>query len=733
MYWTVLLLLLLGLQLASIPFTLDCPSGLIHRIIVDTAPLISTSLSVLTMSQRWSSLDVDGLLRQIRDSLHHYSTWVGSVKIVLASEEGEELHVVKIDAHCSSSSRAPPALRAPPPLPPVPNDTSAESSGLDGQHIDDDDVGPQPLRLQRQQQLIQQCEEQRRHIAALEARLLQAEEQLHQRHQPPDTEPFSADQLSPLSSASTSINNSGDSESPLLSNSGDTDGGGDKTHATSMALTDGADVEAQHRSDEACSTSPASSASSGPKRRSERSKAKVDRWNPSPRCDAHQGSARHSSARHSSARHGSAGSCSSRKKRETKRHHRVEHHDNDEGMGKASMEIDSVDDDGDAMEVAALVAKLREGYDKRQSVALDSLSKASILSLRQHVLEAEGSDGRTVSTQISALISTSSSLKMIGYYFRAILVHRLKQSSQSYQRLARDTLGIKSTADIAAYSALFDFIQHHYPTLAMFGIDAWLTNPAFLADITWTEWKRYLSKQGRSIIDAALQRFYAEIAPFQDWMLLEWVEVYDDDKMGGQGVRALRDIQLPTSKAKRAQRDVAASISVVAADLRCADPELICAKDTTVDIDPVYFLQLDQQRVFDARHHWIGKINHLPMPHCNLKLTGNGKLVQIKRIAAGDSLTFDYGIDYWLYQVTGLDASEWLSEGGTECQRGRADLFARMHDSVLDYSYLLREGWAGLLSSSSTAVEREGVLVELEECMDVMSHMHRRVRSGPSG
>ena len=307
---------------------------------------------------------------------------------------------------------------------------------------------------------------------------------------------------------------------------------------------------------------------------------------------------------------------------------------------------------------------------------------------------------------------------MVGYYFRAILVHRLKQSSQSYQRLVRETLCIKSTADIAGYSGLFDCIHYHYPTLAMADIETWLITPAFLADLTWTEWKHYLSKQGRPIIDAALQQFHAEIAPFQDWMQLGWVEIYDDDKLVGQGVRALRDIHLPKSKAKQGQRNVAASISVVAADIHCADPKMVFAKDATVGVDPVYFLQLDQQRVFDARHHWIGKINHLPMPHCNLKLTGNGKLVQIKAIAAGDSLTFDYGMEYWVYQVTGLNASDWLSEGGTECQRGRMGLFTRMHDCVLNYSRLLRERWAKSLLSSSTAVEREGVLVELEECME---------------
>ena len=143
---------------------------------------------------------------------------------------------------------------------------------------------------------------------------------------------------------------------------------------------------------------------------------------------------------------------------------------------------------------------------------------------------------------------------------RAILAHRLKFTSQKcYRRLARETLGVKSPADIAAYPALYEFVQHHYPGLATSAIEVWLGNPIFTADMTWTEWKRYLTKPGRPIIDAALQQFKAPTAPFQDWMELGWVEVYDDGKLG-QGVRALRDIHMPTSKAKQAQRDVSASI-----------------------------------------------------------------------------------------------------------------------------------------------------------------------------
>jgi hypothetical protein len=137
------------------------------------------------------------------------------------------------------------------------------------------------------------------------------------------------------------------------------------------------------------------------------------------------------------------------------------------------MDDQPADDDDDAAEVAKLVAKLREGYDKRHSIALDIVSKESILSLRQHVLEEAGDRLPQISGQITSLISTSTLLKMVGYHLRAMLAHRLKQSSQnSCKRLTRETVNTKSPADIAAYPALYELVQHHYPTLASAGVRA---------------------------------------------------------------------------------------------------------------------------------------------------------------------------------------------------------------------------------------------------------------------
>ena len=56
----------------------------------------------------------------------------------------------------------------------------------------------------------------------------------------------------------------------------------------------------------------------------------------------------------------------------------------------------------------------------------------------------------------------------------------------------------------------------------------------------------------------------------------------------------------------------------------------------------------------EAQHLWVGMINHPPMPHCDVKLKGNGRLILRKAIAPGEALTFDYGVQWWAHRVTGV-------------------------------------------------------------------------------
>jgi len=108
--------------------------------------------------------------------------------------------------------------------------------------------------------------------------------------------------------------------------------------------------------------------------------------------------------------------------------------------------------------------------------------------------------------------------------------------------------------------------------------------------------------------------------------------------------------------------------------------------------------------IVDTRGHWVGLINHRPeavqdaWAHspsdseqkeldertCNLRVRANGQVYAMRDIAAGEQLTFDYGIGYWVHRVTGWDWSWWQFYYLKHCQ-----LFRTMHETVLDYTELL--------------------------------------------
>ena len=182
--------------------------------------------------------------------------------------------------------------------------------------------------------------------------------------------------------------------------------------------------------------------------RSERSQTAVDRWKPTTQQDTTRRTAE---------------PASSHKKRKMKCHQRSHHDDGkhsissdmmsmeDESMDNQAVGDDADDNDKVEVEVATLVIKLREGYDRRQSVALDSLSKESIVCLRQQVLDEAGDHVTSISGQISSLISTSTSLKMVGYYLRATLAMQATPTSWLvFSLMTRDRLTRLSTVSTMA-------------------------------------------------------------------------------------------------------------------------------------------------------------------------------------------------------------------------------------------------------------------------------------------
>jgi hypothetical protein len=95
------------------------------------------------------------------------------------------------------------------------------------------------------------------------------------------------------------------------------------------------------------------------------------------------------------------------------------------------------------------------------------------------------------------------------------------------------------------------------------------------------------------------------------------------------------------------------------------------------------FVVTDSKKVlYDLRNSWIGQLNHAPntAPEQNVSAFLDG-VIQDRAIERGEELRWDYGIEYWIFQLTGVDRVEW-----SDIDLG---LFREMHERVVDYDALL--------------------------------------------
>jgi len=90
--------------------------------------------------------------------------------------------------------------------------------------------------------------------------------------------------------------------------------------------------------------------------------------------------------------------------------------------------------------------------------------------------------------------------------------------------------------------------------------------------------------------------------------------------------------------------------------------------------------------------NWIGKMNHASPKSEKLNvLIQNGIIWLTKSIKKDEFLYVDYGLDYWVFQITGLDYSEEWPMGLTQNQKTEMEnLFLDMHYEVDNYTELLK-------------------------------------------
>ena len=130
------------------------------------------------MSQLLSLVDLDDVVKQIRDSLLLHRARGGAVKLVIESDVGEEIHVLQTDPSSTTARRMTPATELvlhPHPSPATSPLLTDELVGIGNDHYHE-------RKHADQQELLQRCNQQQQRIAELEQRLQQVQQELY--HQP---------------------------------------------------------------------------------------------------------------------------------------------------------------------------------------------------------------------------------------------------------------------------------------------------------------------------------------------------------------------------------------------------------------------------------------------------------------------------------------------------------------------------------------------------------------------
>lgn len=162
--------------------------------------------------------------------------------------------------------------------------------------------------------------------------------------------------------------------------------------------------------------------------------------------------------------------------------------------------------------VEYILNKLKDGYHKHmKSICLESLHVEELTKINQMMLKQQFAD--TTATEyiipkITSIIKTSKALDMVARYFRSVIaVNIKKQYPKQYKKQFSMKLQISHT-DAGTYVNLYHFIHEHYRDPHIYeDIHNLVKIPLFYAAITWHEWRQYLSKTHRPLLERALQLF----------------------------------------------------------------------------------------------------------------------------------------------------------------------------------------------------------------------------------
>jgi hypothetical protein len=166
------------------------------------------------------------------------------------------------------------------------------------------------------------------------------------------------------------------------------------------------------------------------------------------------------------------------------------------------------------------------------------------------------------------------------------------------------------------------------------------------------------------------------LANTQDWFHQGLVDVRKTARFG-KGVFAKCDLPLPKGRTHKSANYLLPWVGSI-----CAARAVPQAEASKYNMEAVrYVITVSDDVAYDLSTHWSGRINHAPPSRVNVRLSGTD-IWQIRSIAAGEELFFEYGLGYWIYQVSHRDVSLFDEE--------QRKVWKRVYLITEDYGPLMR-------------------------------------------
>jgi len=192
--------------------------------------------------------------------------------------------------------------------------------------------------------------------------------------------------------------------------------------------------------------------------------------------------------------------------------------------------------------------------------------------------------------------------------------------------------------------------------------------------ITPGELKMKILRPRNKIISLQMPKHKKRKRKTQDWHEKGLIAI-QKHKTIGEGVFAVDDLVIEFKEGEK--------VGDVQTRIGSFEEQVLLGSNGKGSRKEVEYIVAAGDNFYDLKPIWVGKLNHAPPGKlCNVYATASCEIMQIQTILKGEELKWDYGAEFWIFQLTGFDPEEFNASS--------LKIFRRMHRRVVDYTELIK-------------------------------------------